>query len=159
MVYGLVRTFLGGNAIQFLTNTLIKLVPSSKLAEDTKYQIKGYEVKVELIKSRTAPAGSVATMIYNQSEGFDDDLSLYDLINDNKMIKGSPVAYKLEGLEDVSFRLSTLKEMLRTNDTFRNHYYTLAEGLLESTLNESSKLVANASAEIPMEDEEVPGDE
>jgi hypothetical protein len=145
-----------GNAIQYLTNTLIKLDPGSKLDESKKYQIKGYEVSVELIKSRTAPAGSSAKMVYNQTEGFDNDLSIYDLLNSNKLIKGSPVAYRLEGLDDPSFRLSTLKEMIETNEEFRNHYYALADSVLGEQLPESSKVAVlkEIEQELVLEEDE-----
>jgi len=134
------ETIPGGNAIQFLTNTLIKLTPSSKLHEDKKYKIKGYQIKVELIKSRTAPAGSVTTMIFNQSEGFDDDLSLYDYLNSNGAISGSPVSYKVAGMADVGFKLASLKQTLHDNEAFRNQYHSVAEALLTENLRESSKL-------------------
>jgi hypothetical protein len=145
-----------GNAIQYLTNTLIKLDPGSKLDESKKYQIKGYEISIELIKSRTAPAGSTAKMVYNQTEGFDNDLSIYDLLNSNKLINGSPVAYRLEGLAEPSFKLSSLKETLETNEEFRKHYYALAESILLEQLPESSKIeiIKEIEQELVLEEEE-----
>jgi len=82
-------------------------------------------------------------MIFNQAEGFDDDLSLYDFMKSNGAIGGSPVSYKVTGMEDVTFRLSTLKNTLRDNEAFRDHYHAVAESLLTETIRESSKLIVN----------------
>jgi hypothetical protein len=95
-------------------------------------------------------------MVYNQTEGFDNDLSIYDLLNSNKLIKGSPVAYRLEGLDEPSFKLSTLKETLETNEEFRNYYFSLAESILANQLPESSKveMIKENETELILDEEE-----
>jgi RecA/RadA recombinase len=141
------ETLSGGLAIQYLTDTLIKIVTSSKLDETKTYQIKGFEAKIELIKSRTAAAGRSVTMIYNQLEGFDDELSMLEFLKANDMLKGSPVAYYLEGLDSVKFKLSSFKETLSQSKPLRDHFYNLAETLLKDSLKSSSKLLATESEE------------
>ena len=64
----------GGKAAMYVTDTLIKLTASSKLEEDKLWGIKGFEAKVEICKSRHAPAGAV-NMIYDQTNGFRNDLN------------------------------------------------------------------------------------
>lgn len=141
------ETLSGGLAIQYLTDTLIKIITSSKLDESKTYQIKGFEAKIELVKSRTAAAGRSITMVYNQMEGFDDELSMLEFLKSNNMLKGSPVAYYIEGLETVKFRLSTFKQTLADNKELKDHFYSVAEVLLKDSLKSSSKLL------MPSEDE------
>jgi RecA/RadA recombinase len=131
----------GGLGPIYLTSTLVKITTGSKLEEDKSYGIKGFEAKIELIKSRTAPAGSTTTMIYNQREGFDNELSLLEYIKNNDMILGNGKAYRLAGLENVTFRSSNFKEVLASNEEFRNHFYSLGRSLLEKSLRASTKVV------------------
>jgi RecA/RadA recombinase len=139
------ETLSGGLAIQYLTDTLIKITTSSKLDETKTYMIKGFEAKVELIKSRTAAAGRSVTMIYNQMEGFDDELSMLEFVKSNGMLKGSPVAYYIEGLDTVKFRFSNFKQVIAENKDLRDHFYNVAETLLKDSLKSSSKLMVSES--------------
>jgi hypothetical protein len=154
------ETLPGGKAIAFLTDTLIRITTSTKLDESKTYQIKGFETKIELVKSRTAAAGRTVTMVYNQLEGFDDELSMLEFIKSNKLLKGSPVSYYIEGKDDVKFRLSTFKQVLRENSEFKDFFYTLTEKLLKESLKTSSRFgnieyAENPEASVP--DDEVSG--
>lgn len=122
------------------------------MAEDKKYQIKGFEVKAELIKSRTAPAGRSVTMIFNQTEGFDNELSLLEFIKSNGALKGAGVSYYLEGKEDVKFRLSNFKDKLAENTEFRDYFYTLGRKFLKESISISGRFsVPDPEAEISMD--------
>jgi hypothetical protein len=134
-----------GLALQYLTDTLIKITTASKLDETKTYQIKGFEAKVELIKSRTAAAGRAVTMIYNQMEGFDDELSMLEFVKANGMLKGSPVAYFIEGLDTVKFRFSNFKQVLAESKDLKDHFYNVAETLLKDSLKSSSKFMVSES--------------
>jgi hypothetical protein len=148
----------GGNAPMYLTNTLIKVVASSKLEEDKTYKIKGFEAKIELIKSRTAPAGRSMTMIFNQAEGFDGDLSLLEHIKANGMLKGAGVSNYIEGLDSVKFKLSDFKSKLATDKKLSEHFYAVGRALLADSLKNSTKL-GNKEGSIALEEEQVDGSE
>jgi RecA/RadA recombinase len=148
----------GGNAPMYLTNTLIKVVASSKLEEDKTYKIKGFEAKIELIKSRTAPAGRSMTMIFNQAEGFDGDLSLLEHIKANGMLKGAGVSNYIEGLDSVKFKLSDFKSKLATDKKLAEHFYAVGRALLADSLKNSTKL-GNKEGSIALEEEQVDGSE
>jgi len=132
---------MGGLALMYLTDTLIKITTSSKLDETKTYQIKGFEAKLELIKSRTAAAGLSVTMLYNQLEGFDDELSMLEFVKANNKLKGSPVGYYIEGLDTVKFRLSTFKQALKASKELQDHFKLVVTELLEQSLKASTKLV------------------
>jgi hypothetical protein len=148
-----------GNAPQYLTNTLIKITSSSKLDEEKTYRVKGFEAKVELVKSRTAPAGRAITMIYNQSEGFDGDLSLLEYIKANGMLKGAGVSYFLEGLESNKFRLGDFKNKLREDKQLADHFYSLGRATLAASLKESSRFGGTEVVVEEIQEEPVVGDE
>ena len=131
----------GGKTAVYVTDTLIKITPSSKLEEDKKFQIKGFEAKVEICKSRRAPAGRAVNMIYDQVNGFRDDLSILDYINANGALKGNGMAYYLEGYDKVKFRYSNFVEKLREEPEFREYFYTLGSTLLLASVKESRNIV------------------
>lgn len=144
----------GGNAIQYLTNTLIKTVTSSKLDEEKTYGIKGFYVKVELIKSRTAPAGSVTNLIYDQVNGFDNELSMLEYLKDNSFIKGGGLAYYVEGMDTVKFRLSNFKQKLAENPAFKEYFYNFTENAMKNAMRVSNRWTVTNEAkleEIPVE--------
>jgi len=146
----------GGLAPQYLTNTLIKITTSSKLDEEKTYKIKGFEAKIELIKSRTAPAGRVVNMIFNQAEGFDEELSLLDYIKANGGLKGGGRSYYLEGMDDVKFSLGDFKQKVSETPELKTHLQALGEAYLAASLKESSKAYSPLIPEID-EDIEVEG--
>ena len=134
------ETLPGGNACIYLCNTLIKIITSTKLEEDKSYGIKGFEAKVQLLKSRTAPAGRFVNMIYNQREGFDQDLSMIDYLKSCGAIGGNGKAFYIQGMEDFKFRMSNVKEKLATSPEFKEHIYATARAYMQASISESSKI-------------------
>lgn len=132
----------GGKAAMYITDTLIKLTASSKLEPDKLYGIKGFECKVEICKSRHAPAGRAVNMIYDQVNGFRDDLSALDYIKACGALKGNGMAYYIDGYDKVKFKLSNFKEKLDdpANIEFKNHFYATAESLLRASIKESDNI-------------------
>lgn len=130
----------GGKTAVYVTDTLIKITPSSKLEEDKKFQIKGFEAKVEICKSRRAPAGRAVNMIYDQVNGFRNDLSILDYINSNGALKGNGMAYYLEGFDKVKFKYSTFVEKLKSEPEFRDYFFKLGNALLLASVRESKNI-------------------
>lgn len=132
----------GGKAAIYVTDTLLKITASSKLEEDKKYGIKGFEAKVEICKSRHAPAGRAVNMIYDQLNGFRNDLSILDYINSNGMLKGNGMAYYLDGLDDKDhkFKMSNFVQKLKEDSVLREHFYALGEKLFRDSIKQSSKI-------------------
>lgn len=135
------ETVSGGLAMLYLTDTLIKLVTAGKLEpEKGGYGIKGYEVKINIVKSRTAPAGRVITAIFDQVNGYDNDLSILEYIKSNGLLKGNGMAYYLDGYETVKFKMSNFKEKLKTEKEFANYFYSLGRKLLSDMVKVSSNI-------------------
>ena len=127
----------GGSVAKFMTDTLIKITTASKLEEDKLWGIKGFEAKVEICKSRHAPAGRSVNMIYDQTNGFRNDLSMLDYIKSCGALKGNGMAYYIEGYDAVKFRLSNYKEKFDTIPEFRNAVISKARQLMQESIKES----------------------
>lgn len=146
----------GGKAPVYLTNTLIKVTPSTKLDESKLYKIKGFEAKVELIKSRTAPAGITSTMVFDQVEGFNNLLTNLTFLKENKVVEGG--AWLTLADTGHKFQNGAFVEMYNTNEEFRSEFDRLVKETLVSSLRSSSRAkeaeVAEEEQEDFIEDEE-----
>lgn len=131
----------GGKAAMYITDTLIKLTAGSKLETDKLWGIKGFECKVEICKSRHAPAGRSVNMIYDQVNGFRNDLSMLDYIKASGALKGNGMAYYIDGYDTTKFKLSNFKEKFDTIPEFRNVVITKAEELMRNSIKESDNIV------------------
>lgn len=148
----------GGTIAKFMTDTLIKITTGSKLEEDKLWGIKGFEAKIEICKSRHAPAGRAVNMIFDQTNGFQNDLSLLDYVKSNGGVKGAGISMYIDGYDAVKFRLSNFKEKLSENPEFRKVFLTKARELLQASIKESDNAVAVVE-EVPAEVNDVSGNE
>ena len=132
----------GGKAALYVTDTLVKITASSKLEEDKTYGIKGFEAKVEICKSRHAPAGRSVTMIYDQVNGFRNDLSMLDYIKSNNVLRGNGNGYYFPELPEHKFKMSTFADKIATDPELRKCFYETAERLFTSSIRESRNIQA-----------------
>ncbi len=131
----------GGKAALYVTDTLIKLTAGSKLEEDKSYGIKGYEVKVELAKSRHSAAGRAINMIYDQVNGFRNDLSMLDYIKSCGALKGNGMAYYIDGYPEYKFKSSNFAEKYNTTPEFKEIVENTAKELLKQSIRENMNIV------------------
>lgn len=135
---------------------MIRITTAAKLEEEKTYKIKGFMAKVSLVKSRTAEAGRSRDFVYNQVEGFDNDLTLLEFIKANGYLLGAGVSYKLKGLETHTFNLGNFKEKLKTDNELREYFYSIGRELLEKSLKVSTKFEVK-EPEIEETPEEISG--
>ena len=86
--------------------------------------------------------------IYNQKEGFDPELSMFEYMKSNGLIKGAGVGLYLEGLETTKFRMSNFKEKLATDPQFKSVFYAQCEESLKQSVKTSSKLKREEAEEL-----------
>lgn len=129
----------GGKAALYCTDTLIKITASSKLEEDKTWGIKGFEAKIEICKSRHAPSGRSVNMIYDQTNGFRNDLSMLDYIKSCGSVKGNGMAYYIEGHDEYKFKMSNFAEKFKTIPEFKAIIEQTAESLMFSSIRTSSR--------------------
>ena len=138
----------GGMAAQYLASTLIRCDFGSKLKPEETFGIRGFIGEFQVIKSRTNAAGRSVPMIFNQENGFDNELSLFQLLKTNNKIKGSGSYLYLGDRDDIKFSMKTFKKTLKEYPELRQVLAMEAIPILED-------LLSNTDEFGYMEDEDV----
>jgi hypothetical protein len=79
-------------------------------------------------------------MIYDQTNGFRNDLSMLDYIKSCGALKGNGMAYYIDGYDQYKFKLSNFKEKFETIPEFRKVVEETARNLLKSSIKESDNI-------------------
>lgn len=137
------ETLPGGNAPIYLANTLIRITTAKKLEEDELFKIKGFMCQCSLVKSRTAAAGSSINLIYDQVNGFQNDLSNLQFLKDNKKVLGAGIGMYLEGYPDVKFSFSNFREKYNSIPEFKAYFDNLSKETLKGLIREASSVKKN----------------
>lgn len=143
------ETIPGGKAPQYLSSYLIKLIASSKLVEEKEYGIKGYEVIIEFIKSRSIAAGTTCKLVFDQLNGFDNDLSNLLYLRDNKLLKGNGMAYYIDSYPDTKFKLKNFKEIKARDKKFSKAFDKYIKELLMADVKKAKVL---ENIEVPKDE-------
>ena len=144
----IIQNIKGGKAATYVVDTLIKIEAGAKLEPDKLWGIKGFEAKTSICKSRHAPAGRYTTLIYDQTNGFRNDLSMLDYIKTCGALKGNGMAYYIEGHDEYKFKLSNYKEKFDTIPEFRELVTSTAKELLRSSIKESDNIKIEEDAAL-----------
>lgn len=128
----------GGDMPGYLANVLLRF-DDSKLNSEKTYGIDGSLVDIHLLKSRNSKAGQYCTMVFNQEEGFDNDLSTFILLKDNDKIKGAGAYQYVEGHPEYKFTQKKFKPMLQENEEFRAIVAQCAFEVLSANLEADHK--------------------
>lgn len=139
----------GGDMAVYLANTLLRF-DDSKLKPDV-YGIDGSMVDIHLLKSRTNGAGKYATMVFNQAEGFDNDLSTFVLLKENDKIKGAGAYQYVDGHPEFKFTAKKFKTLIQSEPEFRKIVSNTAFEVLSAKLEEEQyrdSLEAEAKSNI-----------
>lgn len=129
------ETLPGGNAPIYLSNNIIRFDDSSKLKETDGFGISGSLVDLTLVKSRTNKAGRSATLVFDQENGFDPELSLLLLLKERKRINGAGAYLYIDDHSEYKFSQKKFKEKLNTIPEFREIFITAALEELKKTLD------------------------
>ena len=112
------ETLPGGNMPIYLSNNIIRF-DDSNIKEKDGLGIDGYLVDLTLVKSRQNKAGKSVTLVFNQSTGYDPDLSLLLLLKENKLINGAGAYLYIGDRADYKFSQKEFKKKLMTDDEFK----------------------------------------
>ncbi|MFA7157604.1 MAG: hypothetical protein WC123_07980 [Bacilli bacterium] len=127
-----------GHTPIFLSNYIFKFIAGEKYKEEEGFGIKGFKNTIKMIKNRSTAAGVTFSMVFDQVNGFNNVLSNYLYLKDNKLIDGAGRGFYLKALPDVKF----------TQKDFLNKYYENNE--LRNAFNEV--LFENLAGNIPIAD-------
>lgn len=114
----------GGRTVNYLANVLIRFDDNSKLKESEGFGITGNLIDIGLVKSRNSRAGQAATMVFNQSLGFDPDLSLFVMLKNAGRIKGAGAYLYIDDHSDIKFSQKNFKEMLQNDEKLAEYFST-----------------------------------
>lgn len=127
----------GGNTIIYLTNLLLRFDDNSKLKEDEAFGIAGNLVDITLIKSRNNRAGKSCTLVFDQNNGFDPELSLFVMLKNAKRIGGAGAYLYLNGAPDIKFAQKNFKNKLHENPELRQAFITEVMNMLKEDLDKN----------------------
>jgi hypothetical protein len=125
----------GGNTVIYLTNILLKFDDNSKLKQDEAFGIAGNMVDITLVKSRNNRAGKSCTLVFNQNQGFDPELSLFIMLKNAKRINGAGAYLYIGNRSDIKFSQKTFKDKLKENPELRQVFIQEVMDLLKSELD------------------------
>lgn len=134
----------GGTSFPYLSNLLVKITPKTKLDPDSKnntnnrYNIKGFISQLEIIKSRTAPAGQVIQIVYDQMNGFLNSLTNFQELVDNGIITGRG-SYTIPGY-DKKVKIKEVNDLYNEDPEFRKIIDNLAEEFYKTRVGKPVRL-------------------
>ena len=129
----------GKTTSTYLQNNIFRLDEKSKLKESEVFGIDGAIVNVDIVKSRTNKAGKSATLVFDQNNGYDPDLSLFMYLKDNNILEGSG-AYLHLPKSDIKFSQKQFKNLLYSNLDFYNQFVNVCyDNLTQDILERESK--------------------
>ena len=99
-------------------NNVFRIDDGTKLKDSDKFQIDGNVTQLSLCKSRTNKSGKAVPLIFNQTTGFDNDLSLLQLLVEQKKINGAGAYLYIDDRDDKKFSSKKFKELCMEDDEF-----------------------------------------
>lgn len=130
---------MGGRAITYLTNLLLRFDDNSKLKAEEGIGVNGSIVDIQIVKSRTGRAGNTCSLVFDFEKGFDPELSLYILLKSKKKINGAGAYLYIGDHSDMKFSQKNLKEKLHTDPEFAKVFINEAIETLKTLVTEDTE--------------------
>jgi RecA/RadA recombinase len=128
----------GGKTAIYLSNNMFRVDDSITLKKDKDYGIDGSVVTFGIVKSRTNISKRTVPLIFNKTEGcFDNELSLFQLLDSEGIIKGAGVSKFFEDLPDVKFSKKTFKKVLEETPELQEVFVKTAFEILHTYLSDT----------------------
>ena len=126
----------GGKNLTYIQNNIFRLDIKSKLKPEEGLCIDGSLVNIDIVKSRTNTSSRAKCMlVFNQATGYDNDLSLFMMLKDRKILEGAGAFLKLPGY-DKKFTQKKFKEELYSDPEFFRVFVNLCVDILKTELLE-----------------------
>lgn len=125
----------GGNTIIYLTNLLLRFDDNCKLKEDEAFGIAGNLVDITLVKSRNNRAGKSCTLVFDQNNGFDPELSLFVMLKNAKKVNGAGAYLYFGDRDDIKFSQKNFKEKLNESKELRQIFIDEVMSVLKQDLD------------------------
>lgn len=126
----------GGNSPIYLSNLMIRFDDNSKLKASETFGIDGSMVDITFIKSRSTKAGQSITLVFNQSVGFDPDLSLFIMLKDKGKVNGAGAYLYIGDRSDLKFSQRQFKQKLIEDAEFAKVFMNEVSAVLKETIED-----------------------
>jgi RecA/RadA recombinase len=133
------ETLPGGNAPIYLSNVMLRFDDNSKIKSTEGFGIDGSLVDVGLVKSRSSKAGKAVTLVFDQDNGYDADLSLLLLLKEHNRLNGAGAYLYIGDRNDYKFSQKNFKALLNDpkkpefKEIFMNEVVTILKGMINAT--------------------------
>ena len=126
----------GGRSLTYIQNNIFRLDIKSKLKPEEGLGISGSTTSLDVVKSRTNTSSrGKCILVFDQATGYDNDLSLFMMLKDRKLLEGSGAFLKLPGY-DKKFSQKKFKEELYSDPEFFNAFVSISINTLKNDLIE-----------------------
>lgn len=132
---------------------MVRFDDNSKIKSSETFGIDGSLVDVTIIKSRSNKAGKFVTLLFDQDNGFDEELSLLLLLKDHNKIKGAGAYLYIEGYDEVKFSQKQFKTKLKENEGLKQVFIREVLSILQTSLDERYKEVDELMASSSVTDD------
>jgi RecA/RadA recombinase len=127
----------GGRSLSYIQNNIFRFDIVTKLKKEETFGINGSIVAIDIVKSRNNESGrKLCKLIFNQSTGYDPDLSLFIYLKDNNLLEGSGAYLKLPGCE-TKFSMKKFKDLLYSDEQFYAAFVNVCIENLKASLLDS----------------------
>lgn len=105
----------GGTINGYLCNTLIRVDDGPKLKPEEAFGIDGFIGSLQTVKSRASGSLKTAPMIFDKNRGWNNELSMFQLIKANDRLHGAGSYLYLGDRDDIKFSQRTFLSTLHEN--------------------------------------------
>lgn len=141
----------GGRTVNYLANVFIRFDDNSKLKEGEGFDVSGNLVDLTLIKSRNSRAGQSTTLVFNQSLGFDPELSLFIMLKNTGHIKGAGAYLYIDDHDDIKFAQKNFKSTLASSEALQEYFMdAVTEELKKIPMDVISNNASQNACSIPI---------
>ena len=137
----------GGNTPIYLANLMIRVDDNSKLKSTEAFGIDGSITEITLVKSRANKAGKSVNLVFNQSTGFDQDLSLFLMLKENNRINGAGAYLYIDDRSDLKFAQKNFKGKLNEDMEFKSIFMKAVAEVLQENIENDSAVITEAEEE------------
>lgn len=128
-----------GRLVQYISNTMMRLDIMTKLKADDDFGIAGTMVNIDMVKCRTNKSGKArCALVFDESTGFDPDLSALFMLASNKLLSGSGNGYMV-GDCPIKFTKKTFKKKLYEDPEFYKAFNRFCFDYIKTNLIEEYK--------------------
>lgn len=112
----------GGRTVNYLANVFLRFDDNTKLKESEAFGFSGNMTDITLVKSRNSRAGQSCTVVFDQVNGFDPDLSLFVMLKNTGHIKGAGAYLYIDDHSDIKFSQKSFKETLAESEALQEYF-------------------------------------